>query len=63
MVKDKRVKRFKERLYCDICEDEVKLTKEEFDGKKIVCYYWCENCSLEAISDTVYPRTIEKEVD
>ncbi len=53
-----------ERLYCDVCEDEVELKKEEFGSNHEVKFtYWCSNCNHAVISNIKYPRVIEKEVE
>ncbi len=64
MVKDKRLKRFMERIYCDKCDDELVLKSTDFNTSKGVIYkYICDTCENRTTSDTKYPRVIEKEID
>ena len=63
MVKDKRLKRFMERLYCDVCEDELVLKEEVYSNKKINYVYLCENCLAGRSSHIKYPRVVEKEIE
>ncbi len=65
MVKDRRLKRFMERLYCDKCEDEMVITEETFNGKKkTVNYkYECKECNTSEVHSIKYPRIVEKEVE
>jgi len=63
VVKDKRVKRFMERLYCDLCEDEMKIV-DEFRFCIVPEYrYKCGSCDNQELRGIKYPRIIEKEVD
>ncbi len=63
MIKDKRLKRFMERIYCDKCNDELVLIEESFDNKKIKYTYECSTCKNKTTSNFKYPRIIEKEID
>ena len=64
MIKDKRLKRFMERIYCDKCEDELVLKSTDFCTDKGVIYkYICTTCDNKTASKFKYPRIIEKEID
>ncbi len=64
MVKDKRLKRFMERIYCDDCEDELDLRGSEFCTNDGVTFkYTCHTCRNKTTSKIKYPRIIEKEIE
>ncbi len=64
MVKDKRLKRFMERVYCDECEDELDLRGTEFCTTDGVTYkYTCPGCREQTKSKIKYPRIVEKEIE
>ena len=64
MVKDKRLKRFMERAYCDECDDQLVLRGTEFCQNKGVTYkYTCPSCRNKTTNKIKYPRVIEKEIE
>ncbi len=53
-----------ERIYCDSCSDELLYRGEEFvNQRKPIYNYECEYCKSKIVSDTRYPRVVEKEID
>ena len=62
MFKEKEVKTYIVRLYCDDCETEMVSSGELMFSMPLQLKYICPNCGRETCVTDSYPKTVYKEL-